>query len=79
MMWAWNDSGWGLFWMLLTMIVFWGTLAAIITMVLRSNNRQTPGRNEIDATEALRRRFADGEISEEEYKERLRVLDESRR
>ncbi len=79
MMWAWNGSGWGLLWMILSMIVFWGALVAIVTMVLRSGDgRRTEGR-EADATELLRRRFADGEIPKEEYQERLHVLQETRR
>lgn len=76
MMWAWDNSGWGLFWMVLTMVVFWGALVAIIATVLRSPDRRGSGESS-DALEILRRRFASGEIDEEEYRERLRALNVS--
>jgi putative membrane protein len=74
MMWGWNCSGWGIFWMVLSMVLFWGGLIAIVVVLLRSGDdrrwRADPG----SAIEDLRRRFAQGEITEDEYRQRLEVL-----
>jgi len=80
MMYGWNGNGWGIFWMILSMVVFWGALVAVVVLLVRPGDRgsKTGGRGE-DAAELLRRRFAAGEIPKEEYQERLRILDETRR
>lgn len=70
---VWNGSGWGVLWMVLSMAVFWGALAALVVALLRGSDK--PGKTpEPDANEMLRRRFASGEISKEEFEERLGVL-----
>jgi putative membrane protein len=80
----WN--GWGWLWMGLMMILFWGGLIVLVTLLLRGGGfsgrrSQTGGplTSGPDATEILRARFARGEISEEEYRKSLTVLDETRR
>jgi putative membrane protein len=76
----WNDGGWGIFWMILWMILLIGALTAVVVFLVRGVSPGSAGRSERprDAREILDERFARGEISEEEYRTRRRVLDESR-
>jgi putative membrane protein len=76
-MWEWGHSGWGLFWMIVGMVVFWGAFVGVIAMVMRSGDRREPRDSSPDAAEILRRRFASGEIAEDEYRQRLRTLEGS--
>jgi putative membrane protein len=75
MMWGWN-GGWGVFWMILS----WVVIVAVVVLVVRamgcSWSSSVPPRN---AREILDERFARGELSEEEYRERRRILEENRR
>ncbi|MEU1273224.1 SHOCT domain-containing protein [Streptomyces sp. NPDC005799] len=79
-----NVSGWGWFGMSLGMIVFWGLIITAFVLLFRSLSRPAPGGSP-DAThwtppaqtspeQLLAERFARGEIDEEEYQRRLRVL-----
>lgn len=78
MMYGWNASGWGVLWMIVAMVIFWGALVSIVFLLVRSDGR---GRSdsEPNAAEILRRRFANGEIPKEEYQDRLKILGETRR
>lgn len=69
----WN-GGWGVFWMVLSMVAFWGLLVAVVVMLVRPGDRGEKPSREPDAIELLRRRFAEGQISKEEFEERLGVL-----
>lgn len=73
---GWHDGGWGILWMVLS----WGALVAIAWAALRAfttdGNRREPPR---DPKDLLAERFAKGEISTEEYQDRLRIFDESRK
>ncbi|WP_254702334.1 SHOCT domain-containing protein [Roseivivax sp. THAF40] len=58
------------------MLAFWGAVIALIVFLvlrLRDNGTRPP---DSDAQEALRRRFANGEIVEEEFRRRKARLDE---
>lgn len=58
------------------MLAFWGAVIALIVFLvlrLRDNGTRPP---DSDAREALRRRFANGEIDEEEFRRRKATLDE---
>ncbi|WP_240453992.1 SHOCT domain-containing protein [Chachezhania antarctica] len=58
------------------MLGFWGAVIALIVFLvlrLRDNGTRPP---DSDAQEALRRRFANGEIDEEEFRRRKATLDE---
>jgi len=70
----WND-GWGVgSWlaMLVVMVVFWGGLAAVIVATVRSlGDRRDRGDN---PQSILDRRFARGEIDEDEYEKRSAAL-----
>jgi len=76
----WNDSGWGIFWMALWMILSIGVLTAVVVLLVRTISPGSAGRSERprDPRQILDERFVRGEISEEEYRTRRRVLDESR-
>ncbi len=69
----WNGGGWGAFWMILSMAAFWGLLLVAVAKLVRPDKREGPP-GEPDAIEVLRRRFAEGQISGEEFEERLSVL-----
>ena len=71
-------DGWDWVWGALMMIVFWGGLAAVVIVGVRAfggNSRRGSGEAETpDARAVLDARFARGEISQEEYEDRKRVL-----
>ena len=79
---AWHDGGmpfgmhwgWWFFW-ILVLLVFGGAMWRFSTR--SSGTRDQTPRGE-GAEEALRKRFASGEISDEEFTARLRVLREAR-
>jgi putative membrane protein len=81
------NGGWGalgILWMLVPLLFWGGLLAVILWAVMRiTANRQGSdvgtGPGEDSAEEALRQRFARGEIDAKEYKERRHVLNEHRR
>lgn len=69
--WHW---GWWLFWIVVAALVIW---AVTRTLAASGERRPGPGAGEPDAKEILRRRFAEGELTEEEFREKLRALRES--
>lgn len=76
MMNGWSDGWSGLLWMALFGVVILGAIYAIARSV--GGTGPHPGR-EPGAMDILDERFARGEISEEEYTERRRVLQGARR
>lgn len=74
---GWHDGGWGVLWMILS----WALIVAIVVFVVRAFSTGSPDRSERaeDPRAILDERFARGEISEDEYRERTRVLKETRR
>ena len=77
MMWgySWGGSVFGA----LMMLLFWGGLVALVVFAVRGWGGGPQGRTGEtrgpDARAILEERFARGEISEEEFEERRRVLD----
>jgi putative membrane protein len=68
-------DGWGWFWGALMMVLFWGGLVAAIAIAVRAGGWRRGHRDERpDADAILEQRFARGEISEDEFKERRKVL-----
>ena len=55
------------------MLAFWGAVIALIVFLVLRLRDNAP---DSDAQEALRRRFANGEIDEEEFRRRKATLDE---
>ena len=75
-MWCdWNTMG---FFGWTMMIVFWVAIVALVVWVVRSvgTTRTGPGS---DALGILEGRYAAGEIDRDEFEERKRLLDDSRR
>lgn len=71
MMWGYYGA-WNPLWMLLPMLIFWGGLAALVVWAVRVFGGAKA--RDDSALETLRRRFAAGEISQEEYEKMRRVL-----
>jgi putative membrane protein len=70
-------DSWDWLWGALMMLVFWGGLAAVIVFAVRASSGRgpRPGSGETtDARTILEGRFAKGEISQEEFEQRKRVL-----
>lgn len=70
-------DGWDWVWGALMMLGFWGGLAAVIVVGIRAfggSSRHPGGTGGPDAKAILEARFARGEISEEEFEHRKRVL-----
>lgn len=71
--WAWG-LGMGLGW--LSMLAFWGAvIVGVVLLVRRLGGTAAGPDREDEALETLRRRYAAGEISHEEFEERRRVLE----
>jgi putative membrane protein len=78
---AWHDTGlfmgmhwgWWSFWILLLAVLGWGLWRVLAD---RTATRREEQRKE-EAEEELRRRFARGELDEEEYARKLRTLRET--
>jgi len=62
MMWGYYD-GWNWLWMAPMMILFWGGIIVLAFVVIRSLGSR--GNNE--AMDVLRRRLANGDISQDEF------------
>lgn len=70
-MWGYYD-GWSRLWMAGMMVVFWGAIIALAVWAVRSfGPRHQDGDAAIDT---LRKRFAAGEISQEEFDKTKRPL-----
>ena len=75
MMDGWDMSGWGWAWMGLWMSLGIAVVALLVVLVVRAtppNDRQSGAD---DALATLRRRFAAGEIDEDEYRRRRTELE----
>jgi putative membrane protein len=70
MMWGYYDTG---AWLLMAaaMVVFWGGIAAVIVLAVRTFGTSRDGERGMDV---LRRRLASGEITTEEFERTRRVL-----
>ncbi|HEX6580512.1 MAG TPA: SHOCT domain-containing protein [Actinomycetota bacterium] len=74
---GWHDGGWGVLWMILS----WALIIAIVVLVVRAFSSGSSDRLDRtnDPRAILDERFARGEISEDEYRGRTSVLEETRR
>ena len=76
---GWDDSGWMWIWGTIMMLALTALIGVAIWALVRSQSRHTSeGAAEVDATASARvilaERLARGEISPEEYRERLNHL-----
>ncbi len=78
----WMHGGWGWGWMslmMVMMVLFWGAIIFGVFWLLRGVARdgsaplESPARKE-SPVEILERRFAEGEITEDDYRARREVL-----
>ena len=70
--WGHMDGGW-----MIAMALFWGfVIVLVVWLLLRGLNRGPA--QKAAPLEILERRFAEGEITAEEYRERRGVLEESK-
>lgn len=78
---SWHEGGlfmgmhwvWWAFWLVLILAILW----AFWRLLSDRSSMRRAAANEERAEEALRRRFAEGEITEDEYVQKLKVLRES--
>jgi putative membrane protein len=70
MMWGYYD-GWNWFWMAPMMILLWGGIIALAFFVIRS---LAGSRSNDQAMGDLRRRFASGDITQDEFEKRRKAL-----
>lgn len=79
--WHHGGAGWpGWFFGIVGMVLFWGLVIWILLTVTRTGwwRSKTDG-SQRSAEQILAERFARGEISEQDYQDRLRVLRDSHR
>lgn len=80
MMWGLHvDMGWG-WWIIgpAMMIIFWGIVAWLIVSLTRTTNTRGSSTGMDSAHEIANRRFATGEIDDEEHSRILQHLEKSR-
>jgi putative membrane protein len=70
MMWGYVD-GWSWLWMAAMMVLFWGGIIALAAFVIRSF---TGSKSNDQAMDVLRRRFASGEITQDEFEKTRKAL-----
>lgn len=71
MMWGYAD-GWSWLWMAAMMVFFWGGIIALAVFAVRAFSG--PRANNDQAIDVLRRRFASGEITQEEFEKTRKAL-----
>lgn len=75
-------GGWTMALMIFGNVVFWAVLILGAVVVARSLRRGSPGHSgsaEVTPQQLLAERFARGEITEDDYRQSLRVLSETAR
>jgi putative membrane protein len=70
---GWHHGGWWILW-----LVVWAALIAlVVVLVLRTRSGGPPAAGADPAATILAERYARGEITDQEYRERLKTLRES--
>ena len=70
MMWGYAD-GWSWLWMAAMMVLFWGGIFALAVFAFRSFG---PSKGNDQTIDVLRRRFASGEITPDEFEKTRKAL-----
>ncbi|MDZ7811399.1 MAG: SHOCT domain-containing protein [Arhodomonas sp.] len=82
MRWHMNGMGWG--WLgfgVLHMVIFWALIIAAVVVVVRflAGGRSDNGSGDEHALQILQRRYASGEIDDEEFERRRQQLTDNHR
>ncbi|MFQ5684809.1 MAG: SHOCT domain-containing protein [Candidatus Binatia bacterium] len=76
--WAWHygmmGGGWGIFFMVLFMALFWGLIIAGIVFLVRFISPSSDGQSSPKALETLKNRYAKGEITKEQFESMKRDI-----
>lgn len=70
-------NGWGWFAMTISMVLFWALVVGVGALLVRAVNRPPAGPStgaRPSAQELLAERYARGELTDDEYRQRLEVL-----
>jgi putative membrane protein len=69
-------GGWGIFMMIFLVILIVVIVYAVMKLVQGSNKNATSQSNRDEALEILNQRYAKGELSDEEYQQKKKILKE---
>jgi uncharacterized membrane protein len=72
MMWPYYGDGWSWLWMVGMMVVFWGAAIFLVVWVVTSIRR--PQGADDDVMDTLRKRLAEGKITQEEFEKTKGLL-----
>jgi len=74
--WAWHYywGGWGIFMMIISMVLFWGLIIGGVVLLGRFLSTSLGTKPSQDALEILKQRYAKGEIEKEEFEARRKDL-----
>ncbi len=76
--WAWHygmmGGGWGIFMMMISMVLFWGLIIGGVILLVRFIFPQSGSKPSEDSLEILKRRYARGEIEKEEFESKKRDI-----
>ncbi len=74
MYWDGDWNGWAWFFMGLSMLVFWALVGVAIWLAVRGFSNTSSADSSPTAEETLKRRYAAGELDDEEFTRRLQTL-----
>jgi putative membrane protein len=76
--WAWHygmmGGGWGIFMMLISMVLFWGLIIGGVILLVRFIFPQSGAKPSEDSLEILKKRYARGEIEKEEFESKKKDI-----
>jgi len=76
--WAWHygmmGGGWGIFMMMISMVLFWGLIIGGVILLVRFIFPQFGSKTAEDSLEILKRRYARGEIEKEKFESKKRDI-----
>ncbi len=76
--WAWPygmmGGGWGIFMMMISMVLFWGLIIGGIVLLVRFISPQSGSKPSEDSLEILKRRYARGEIGKEGFESKKKEI-----
>ena len=67
-------GGWGIFMMMISMVLFWGLIIGGVILLVRFIFPQFGSKTAEDSLEILKRRYARGEIEKEKFESKKRDI-----